>query len=136
MRLILCVLALSFIAGCATTPIPAELAEPAGKNRLLAFQQPPNQPNGIIMVTRDTGIAGSACQVFIYIDGLHTASVWSGETAKFYVPVGEHVIGVNTSWYCGGGLKEHQHLIEANKAHRFRISADSNFSMQIAPTAF
>ena len=136
MRFILLVGLFLLITGCATSPIPAERAKPAAKSRLLAFQQPPTEPHGTVRVTRDTGAAGSACQVFIYIDGTHAASVWSGETARFYLPVGERIIGINTSSYCGGGLKEHQQQVGPNKTHRLRISMDTSFSMEIAPTAY
>jgi len=136
MRFMLLVGVFLLVTGCATSPIPAERAKPASKSRLLAFQQPPAEPYGTVWVTRDTGAAGSACQVFVYIDGNHAASVWSGETARFYLPIGERIIGINTSFYCGGGLKEHQQRIVQGKTHRLRISMDTSFSMEIAPTAY
>jgi hypothetical protein len=127
---------LVLLSGCATTPIPSDRAKPVSIDRLLAFQKLPKKPYGTLLVTRDRGALGQHCKVFIYIDGLHAASVWSGETAKFYVSEGDRIIGINTSSYCSGGLKEYQQQVRVGETHRMRVSIDSSFTINIAPTAF
>ena len=136
MRLILCFFALCILTGCATSPIPAERAKRVPSDRLLAYQNKPDEAYGTVIVTRDTGVTGAGCKMYVYIDGTHAASLWSGETARFYLPVGNRIIGVNTPMYCGGGLKEHQQLVGAKQNHRLRISTDTSFVIDIAPTAF
>ncbi|BAP44768.1 putative uncharacterized protein [Pseudomonas sp. StFLB209] len=136
MRFMLLAFVLMFLSGCATDPIPAEQADPVARDQIFANHRQPSVPYGTLWVTRDTGFIGSACRALIYINGTHSASVWAGETARFYLPVGAHIIGANSSTFCGGGLKERQVEVKAYQEHRMRISIDTSMSMDLAPTAY
>jgi hypothetical protein len=72
----------------------------------------------------------------LYIDGKKSAEIGSGETAKFYLPVGERIIGVNSTTMCGGGLKERSLVMDAGDTKKYRISIDTSMSMDLSPTAF
>lgn len=132
MRLLIGALAVAVLAGCATSPIPAEQADPVPRSRLFAFQVP-SSGQAILMVTRDKGFTGGGCNATISVDGRRAAEIGSGETAKFYVAPGERILSASS---CGSGLKELESTITAGSTKRFRISIDSAMSLNLSPTAY
>jgi len=126
----------ALLSGCATSPIPSSQADPVPAGRLLAFQATPASPYGTLVVTRDSGFTGSACNTILYIDGKKSAEIASGESAKFYLEPGERIVGVNSTTLCGGGLKERSFVLDAGAIKKYRISIDTSMSMDLSPTAF
>lgn len=120
------------LAGCATTPIPAEQADPVPASRLFAFQSP-SGGQAMIVVTRDTGFTGGACNTKLSIDGRLAAEIGPGETAKFYVSPGERMLSASS---CGSGLKEREANAQSGGTKQFRISIDSAMSLDLSPTAY
>ncbi|NNJ15576.1 DUF2846 domain-containing protein [Pseudomonas putida CSV86] len=132
MRILIAGLALMAVAGCATSPIPAEQADPVPSSRLFAFQSP-SKDQAVIVVTRDTGFTGGGCNTKVSIDGRRAAEIGPGETAKFYVSPGERMLSASS---CGSGLKERETTIQPGGTKRFRISIDSAMSLDLSPTAY
>ncbi|MFK0093283.1 hypothetical protein [Pseudomonas sp. NPDC090592] len=126
----------ALLSGCATSPIPSSQADPVPASRLLAFQATPSTPYGTLVVTRDSGFTGSACNTILYIDGQKSAEIASGESARFYLAPGERIVGVNSTTLCGGGLKERAFVLDAGATKKYRISIDTSMSMDLSPTAF
>lgn len=126
----------ALLSGCATSPVPSSQADPVPAGRLLAFQTAPASPYGTLIVTRDSGFTGSACNTTLYIDGKKSAEIASGESAKFYLEPGERIVGVNSTTLCGGGLKERSFVLSAGAIKKYRISIDTSMSMDLSPTAF
>ena len=132
MKLIVGAFALAMLAGCATSPLPSDKADPVPSSRLFARQKQ-TVGDAVLVVTRDTGFVGSGCNTTISIDGVKSAEISSGETAKFYVSAGDHIISASS---CGSGLKEREASLKAGSTKRFRISIDSAMSMDLSPTAY
>jgi hypothetical protein len=124
------VMSLSLVAGCATSPIPSSEADPVPPSRLFAFQNL-SQGDSALIVTRDKGFVGGGCNTTVNIDGRLAAEIGSGETAKFRVAPGEHIVSASS---CGSGLKERGTNIKAGSTKKFRISIDSSMSMDLSPT--
>ncbi|WP_445572076.1 hypothetical protein [Pseudomonas sp. E102] len=130
MKLIVGALAVALLAGCATSPVPSSEADPVPSSRLFAFQAP--TPGGAtLVVTRDKGFVGGGCNTAVSIDGRRAAEIGTGETAKFRVTPGEHIVSASS---CGSGLKERETEIKAGSTKKFRISIDSSMSMDLSPT--
>ncbi|NAN54822.1 hypothetical protein EX349_26880 [Pseudomonas protegens] len=137
MRLIgLLAISSALLSGCSTSPISSNQADPVSANRLTAFQSKPAGQYGTLIVTRDSGFTGSACNTILYIDGEKSAAIGSGETTQFYLPAGERIIGVNSTTICGGGLKERSLVMQSGDTKKYRISIDTSMSMDISPTVF
>jgi len=134
MRKLLGAVLLVLLAGCSTTPIPSESADPVPAERLYANQQK-SDGDATLVVTRDNGFVGSACNTRLMIDGRLVAEIGEGETAKFYIPAGDIILGVSTG-VCGGGLKEREAKLSAGKVKKYRISIDRTGSMDLSPTAY
>ncbi|KTC10565.1 hypothetical protein AO391_26435 [Pseudomonas marginalis ICMP 9505] len=132
MRILIAAVAMMVLAGCATSPLPAENADPVPGSRVFAFQAPLEGKSSLI-VTRDKGFVGSACNTNISIDGTRAAAIGSGETANFHLTPGEHMISASS---CGSGLKEREVSIPTGSTKRYRISIDSAMSLDLSPTAF
>lgn len=132
MRALIYMLASALLAGCASSPVPAEKADPVPSARLYAYQTPLSG-QATLIITRDKGFTGSGCNTKISIDGQRAASIASGELAKFYLAAGEHMISASS---CGSGLKEREVSIAPGATKRYRISIDSSMSMDLSPTSF
>jgi len=74
---------------------------------------------------------GGGCNTTVSIDGRRAAEIGSGETAKFRVSPGEHIVSASS---CGSGLKERETNIKSGSTKKFRISIDSAMSMDLSPT--
>ncbi len=130
MKLIFGVLALALLAGCATSPVPSGQADPVPSSRLFGYQKQ-GSADAVLIVTRDKGFVGGGCNTTISIDGQKSAEIGTGETARFFVPAGEHIISASS---CGSGLKEREAALKAGATKKFRISIDSSMSMDLSPT--
>jgi hypothetical protein len=132
MRILVGALAVSLLAGCATSPISADKADPVPQSRLYAFG---NKADAQVVVTRDSGLYGSGCNYRLYIDGTLAAEFASGEVAKFGVKPGKHILGVKPSAACGGfGLVEREVEVGAGESVRRRITLSGD-AFDISPTA-
>lgn len=131
----ICVVTL-LAAACSTTPIPASKAAPAPSERLSGLQTPPPGEFATLVVTRDEGFYGSACDTVLSVDGKEVGRLKSGEVARFYAKPGAIILGAQTSAMCLGGLKEREVRLNPASTVRYRISIDSSGGLDLSPTAF
>lgn len=129
MKYLLLIAALLAIAGCAPTPISADQAEPIPPDRIFANSQ---KSDAELVVTRDSGFAGSGCTIRFYIDGKPAADFHSGEVARFGVSAGQHTLAAEPIRICGGsGIGEAEVTVKAGDTVRRRIAGAS-----VTPTSF
>ena len=108
------------VAGCSSSPISAEKADPVPGSRLYAFTA---KSEAQLIVTRDSGMFGAGCNYRFYINGELAAEFSSGEVARFGVKPGRLVLGAKPSDACGGGmLVERDVEIKSGDVLRRRIS--------------
>lgn len=142
MKLFVGALALIVLAGCVTSQVPAEKAKPVPADRALLLQSEPTGPYGTILVTRDTGFLGGGCFLAVHVDGQLAARIDTGEVVRFFVPVGDHLVGMGVD-KSGGGmcswtdmLKEQSVSLTNSQTKRFRIGGDSQAGLDIRPSSF
>lgn len=130
MRFFVSAITVALLTGCASSPVPSSEAEPVPSSRLFAYQAIVSGGSTLV-VTRDKGFVGAGCNAMVTIDGRRAAEVGAGETAKFRVAPGVHIVSASS---CGSGLKELETTIKAGGTKKFRISIDSAMSMDLSPT--
>jgi hypothetical protein len=130
MRILIAPLAVALLSGCASSPTPPSEADQVSSSRLYAYQTHTNGDSTIV-VTRDKGLIGGACNATVSIDGRKSAEIGTGETARFSVSPGEHIVSMEA---CGSGLKERETTTKSGGTKKFRISIDSAMSMDLSPT--
>jgi hypothetical protein len=136
-RKILSVCVVTMLASaCSTTPIPASEATPVPPERLSGLQSPPPGEFTTLVVTRDQGFYGSACDTVLSVEGKEVGRLRSGEVARFYAKPGTIILGAQTSAMCLGGLKEREVKLNPASTIRYRISIDSSGGLDLSPTAF
>ena len=91
------------LGGCATTPLSSNEAAPVSTSSHLSFKQASNDTVPV-MVIRDSGFMGSACNTKVTVNGKLAALLASGEKVLLHIPVGEVFIGAEASGICAGGL--------------------------------
>ncbi len=132
MKYLIGAMALVLLAGCSTSPISVDKADPVPQSRIYAFS---NKTDAQIVVTRDSGLYGAGCNYRLYIDGTLSAEFASGEVAKFGVKPGKHILGIKPSAACGGwGLVEREVQVGAGESVRRRITLSGD-AFDISPTA-
>ncbi|MDP2882483.1 MAG: hypothetical protein Q8N89_12965 [Azonexus sp.] len=121
------------LAGCATTPLPASQAKPAPKERIFAFQDKTATNSATAVVTRDDGFLGSGCYYGFWINGVLAARLDVAETSSFFVEPGEHVLRVGIDpqgkGLCSAGSgnwTQRETILRANEPKFFRLSLDLN----------
>ncbi|KQB53793.1 hypothetical protein AQS70_09280 [Pseudomonas endophytica] len=129
MRILIAAVTVAMLAGCATSPISADKADPVPKDRFYAFG---GASDSELVVTRDSGFSGSGCKLRFHIDGKAAADFYSGEVARFGVTQGHHVLAVEPVGICGGsGIYEAEVTVVKGESVRRRISGVS-----VYPTTF
>lgn len=123
------------LSACSTTPISAESADPVPSSRLYQHQQP-GSGRAELVVTRDSGFTGSACNTRFYVDGVLAGEIGPGEVARFWLAPGSKIIGAGSGGICPSNIKEREVVMAIGKVSRYRISIDSSMSMDLSPTAF
>lgn len=119
--------------GCATVPVGMDEAVPVAADRVFKFQEPLDG-YGMVVVTRDKGVAGSVCNTNIFINGEHAASIAPGEKAVFWLMPGNVIIGAEAAGLCSGGLTEVEANVIKNSAVYFRVGFDHQGIMGLYKT--
>lgn len=141
MRVLIGAVALVMLAGCSTSPVSPSEAKQVPIDRLVSFTSKPNEAYGTVIVTRDTGFMGGGCYVAIHIDGKLAARIDTGEVAKFYLPTGDHLVGLGIDKQGGGMcswtdmLKEQSASLKDGQVKRFRIGGDTQTGLDIRPSS-
>lgn len=121
------VLLLITLAGCASSAIPVNKANPVPRDELYAFQAKPTGESGKVTVVRDSGMVGSGCDIVIYVDGKKAAKIGTGQRASFYLAPGTPSIGAGLagSGLCGGAaIRTISASVQSGKESVYRISGD------------
>ncbi|MBF8669717.1 hypothetical protein IR012_10320 [Pseudomonas putida] len=127
MRILIGAVGLALLAGCTTSAITVQQAEPVPRDEVYAYQIKPTVSSGTLTVVRDSGALGSGCDIVVYIDGKKSAKVGPGQRATFYLPPGKPNLGIGLagSGLCGGmAVRSITGSVEVGKDSVYRISGD------------
>ncbi|UJR53782.1 hypothetical protein [Dickeya zeae] len=130
-------ISISLLNGCATTPVSNNDAKAVPEKRIISkSSQIKNPGEATLIVKRDTGFAGSGCNIVVYLDSLAIAELDTGEKVTFYAQAGDHVLSAKHSSICVAGLKEVGITLKENDKKTYRIGFGGNLDMSINATAF
>lgn len=119
-----------FLFGCATQPIPTNMATPVAANTVLCQS---SEDSGDVIVKRDSGLYGSGCAAYIYFDGKQITKLWPSQKMECSLSQGKHIVSVKM---CFGTLKEKAIFVERSETLILRVGVDSAGSVFISETAF
>lgn len=137
MKKVLPLLAILFLAGCATKPVSNEAAQPVPEKQILNRDLLTEKENtGKVIIKRDSGFMGSACFSRVYLDGKEIADLDPAQKIELYPPVGRHIFSAWPKGACGGGMSEQEGMVESGKVIMYRIGYGTNGDYGIYPTAF
>ncbi len=120
------------LAGCSTSPVTVNNADPVPASRLHAFS---GKSDAKLIVTRDTGLYGSGVNYSIYIDGTLAADFASGEVAAFGIKSGKHILGIQPATMFAGTMHEAEIDVKPGDLIRRRISLDGG-GFYLTPTNY
>lgn len=132
------VLAALSLMACATQPVTVENALAVPFARILAPQWLSQAPyTGSLVVKRDSGFMGSACNVRVFIDAVPVADLAPSEKVELFVTLGEHIVGAaSTGVFCGGGASEAAVVITPERQKILRIASGQSGDLHLQPSAF
>lgn len=138
MRILIGVLAVILLAGCATSPVPSNEAKQAPASQLSAYQAKPSGAYGILQVIRDSGQTGSLCSMAVFIDGKQVAKLDPGQKASFYLPPDSVSVGAA---YTGSGIcsmgaarVEREAIVKNGAVKKYRVFTGGDGQIDILPT--
>jgi len=138
MRAALIILAVTALAGCATSPVPIAQAISAPADRLLAHQEA-LPSSGKITLIRDSGFLGSGCYATIFLNGDRAAKLDPKERATFILPPGEWVVGaaLEGGGLCGASEKrtETETILKQGQEKHFRVFSAPDAGLDVRPTS-
>jgi hypothetical protein len=126
MRIIIAALLVTLLAACSTSPVRPQDAQPVPADRMF-ITRAPAADDGIVIVVRDEGLAGSGCGIDVLLDGKPAAFIGSGEKATFPAIAGQHMLTMqpSASGLCKFGRERQKRSLtftaEAGKTISFRI---------------
>lgn len=127
MRIVIAVVAMAMLAGCASSAISVRDAKPVPTDELYAFQSKPSGESGKVTVVRDSGAVGSGCDIVVYVDGRKAAKIGTGQRATFFLPPGSPSLGTGLagSGLCAGAaIRTIAATVLPGKESLYRISGD------------
>ena len=126
------------LLGCATYPVAIDKSSAVPASRMLAQQWTAQGPyTGSLIIKRDSGFMGSACNVRVFIDAVPVADLAPSEKVELFIALGEHIVGAaSTSMFCGGGASEASVVIIPERQRILRIAAGQSGDLHLQPSAF
>ncbi|WP_133637801.1 hypothetical protein [Halomonas ventosae] len=125
------------ISGCATTPVPTDAALEVPQSKVLNERfQMQEEGMGQVVVKRDSGMSGSACDSRVYANREPVAEIGPSEKVTFYLPLGRQMLAAKATGVCAGGLVEIEASVEKGVPEVYRVSYGSNGEFSIQRTAF
>lgn len=135
MRYFLLICCSVVLSGCASSPVASGEAAPADTIYDNAMTQP--RPNtGTVIVVRDSGFMGAACDNLVFIDGHKVADLGTGEKVAVYLAAGHHVLGTTSGSLCGGGSAGAETDLKAGDTRIYRIAHGQDGTLSMQPSAF
>jgi hypothetical protein len=131
-------LAILSLIGCATQPLAIDKSALVPASRILAPQWTAQaQYTGSLVIKRDSGFMGSACNVRVFVDAVPVADLAPSEKVELFVALGEHIVGAaSIGMFCGGGASEAAVVIIPERQRILRIAAGQSGDLHLQPSAF
>jgi hypothetical protein len=131
MSLVSCAL----VMACATTPTPSDQAKPPSKIFDHSVVTPRNA-GGSVLVTRDQGVAGSACPVLLTLEGRPIAELQAGEATTLYLAPGEYILarGAGTGLCYGHSTPALSFSLKSGERRAYRFSTDGAGNTLLIPS--
>ena len=137
LSVILSILSILAITGCATQPISNSVAVNVPSERVIDLKYlDPKSDTGKVTVKRDSGAGGSACSSRIFVNAKPVADIRSSEKVVLYLTSGDYVLSAWPNGMCGGGMSEVRASVKTGEELNFRVGYGSNGDFSINATAF
>jgi hypothetical protein len=130
----------AYLCGCETQPVALNNSKQAPPNHLLG--QPAKavssmDQGGKVVITRDSGFAGSAGLLKIFVDGTPVAKLSRYERCEVLLSEGEHLLGViPNSNLMGISVHETPVNVRTGQTYYFRVGLNSENGLTIQRSAF
>ncbi|MGY4892347.1 UNVERIFIED_CONTAM: hypothetical protein EX528_18895 [Xanthomonas axonopodis] len=129
------------LSACATKPVSDSAATAVPPDRAFLYQNAVAD-GGTLIVTRDAGFSGSACDVGVLIDGKDAARLKPGERVTFNLSAGEVILGAKPvgAGLCGAAQdrvrRETELTIKPGVVRKYRFGIGASGEPMVAPTTY
>lgn len=138
-HLVVLIVIVTAISGCATKGISASDAVPVGaEGQVVTEMFALGAGKERVTVIRDIGFTGKGCAAEVLIDGTHVASLRAGEKADLYLAIGRHILGARPGGnsicraQASRAQREIDIVVDSGKSMSYRLALAAELS--IAPT--
>lgn len=128
-RVLFAVVVMSALSACSTKPTTTAVAVAP------ILYSTATADTATVVITRDSGVLGSACNTYVFVDGKQSASLKPSESATLHVPSGRHILSFDTSrGLCPSATDAVDVTLNKGDTKRYRIRGDMNGNFQLLPT--
>ena len=125
-KIFLLTVCLFVLAGCASDPVRLSEARLVTEDRTFPHFNELNakfkESGAKIIIVRDSGILGAGTKDKVLVNGKPIRLKWPKEKIEFYLPVGEHILGVVPEPKLGGALQEQAFYFRDPTTYYLRLS--------------
>jgi hypothetical protein len=122
-------------SGCASGPVATSQADNVPSSRILTQRWlSPLPGTGRLIVKRDSGVTGAACNIRVYIDDTPVADLGPSEKVELFLPAGDHVVKGETKGICRGGESEITMAISPKERRVVRIISGKGEGIELRAT--
>ena len=116
------------LSGCAaTTSIQPKDAQYVPRDRIFRLENLSPASNATATFVRDIGFVSGGVYQHLFIDGVKSASLDSGEKVEFIISPGEHIFGVvPTDPFGSSSIKSIDQDLKLGRQYFYRIQTDGN----------
>jgi len=123
------------LQGCGTTPVSTAETTPVPASRVadssLLVAKAGTVP---LVIKRDAGLAGAACNARVYVDGSEVADLATSERITVHLSPGEHMLAARHN--CTQALAEAVVRLQSGPPRTFRIGIGFGGEFTLTQTAF
>jgi hypothetical protein len=121
-------LAVSLLAGCASTPQPIGEAPTVPESRVFyGDTAAEGAPFATVVFVRDVGFAGAGVYNHLFINGKKAASLDPGEKVAFRLPPGEYLFGAVPTTVLGlMSVNNIEQTLQAGRTYRYRMKVEGH----------
>ena len=107
------------LAGCSTTPMKLSEASPIPPQHIYQYVSP-TKDSGHLIIYRESGVVGSACEPDIYLNGTDVAdSLADGMRLDLFPPPATYVLSMHS--FCGNSTIELPVTVKAGETNVFEM---------------
>ena len=130
------ILIIMILVGCATQPVPVDMATQVPEDRIISSEfLSESESSGRVVIIKDSGLMGLGCTTRVSADKKIIADIGHGEKIVLHLRPGRHTLKVWPNGICGGVYAQEKIRVKSGQELVCRIGYNVEGRFYIAQEA-